>query len=398
MMTMAMNFTTIRFVSLFSPPLHESCLNNLHFIIHIFQHTGESSWELPQNAILEETNDTANEDQQFADHYEEENIEYDGAKYIEVFNSSNDYVRPQSIAENGPFDISLEPSLDQVPYSNQLGQSSVHSTRSTKSASYIPMKLLVKKSSHEGLLEKKTSFGNLGMMEKKHSAQSLGIKSGSALLLNRTPVVKDSLKPQTPQSQKTKLSGFALLKVGASVVRKQVDENGSTWLEYQAADNGPVFYAEEGAESAGQWSRPHVFDLDDFSSTSIVSVEPVNFDHLDEALISRPSSRRDLHSLVPGEGAAVGESLSKKSAGAYAPKAKVKVHCWWFHLYSIPLVLYHLYLPWVDIVCRSLTSNLQKSRRPKSASPCSDRSSTQCSSKPSLQRTTTSRIRSWTWS
>lgn len=273
---------------------------------------------------MEETNETGYEDQQFADHYEEENIEYDGAKYIEVFNSSNDYVRPQSIMENGPYDISLEPSLDQVPYNN-LGQSSVHSTRSTKSASYIPMKLLVKKASREGLLEKKTSFGSVGIVEKKHSAQSLGMKNGSALLLNRTPVVNNSLKPQTPQSQKSTLTGFALLKVGASVLRKQIDEHGSTWLEYQAADDGPVFYAEEGGALAGQWNRPHVFDLDDFSSASIVSVEPVNFDHLDDALVSRPSSRRDLHSLVPGAEPALGESLSKKSAGAYAPKNKVKV-------------------------------------------------------------------------
>lgn len=272
----------------------------------------------------EGNNDTGNEDQQFAE-YEEENVEYDGAKYIEMFSPNGDVSR-QSIAENGPeglLSVSLEASVEHVPQVNQLGQTSVHSSRSTKSASYIPMKLLVKKNSHDHMMVKKTSFGSLGGMEKKHSAQSLGIKNGSSFLLNRTPVVKDSLKPQTPNSGKTKLSGFALLKVGASVLRQQIDEHGTVWLEYQAADNGPVFYAEESGDSAGQWTRPHVFDLDDFSSASIVSVEPVNFDSLDEALVSRPASRKDLNSLVVP--VAVPSISGATSAGAYAPKQKVKV-------------------------------------------------------------------------
>lgn len=283
--------------------------------------------------MLEESENVAHEDQQFADTYDEENIEYDGAKYIEMFSPSVDVER-RSTVETGiedVFDVSLEASMEQVPNYNQLGQSSVHSTRSTKSASYIPMKLLVKKNSHEGMMEKKTSFGSLGMMEKKHSAQSLGIKNGSAFLLNRTPIVKDNLKPQTPQSGKIKLSGFALLKVGASVLRRQIDEHGSTWLEYQAADNGPVFYAEESGESAGQWNRPHVFDLDDFSSASIVSVEPVDFNQLDDALVSRPSSRQNLRSLVPGAGA---ESGSTKSGGAYAPPSKTKIKVKFEYIYT----------------------------------------------------------------
>lgn len=286
---------------------------------------------MPQDAVLEESNDVRDDDQQFIDHEYEENIHYDGEKYIEVFNQSHDNAR-QSVAEGGAevFDLSLEPSLEHVQNINQLAQSSVQSTRSTKSASYIPMKLLVRKSSGEGgLLEKKTSFGNLGGMEKKHSAQSLGIKNGSAFLLNRTPIVKNDLKPHTPQSGKSQLSGFALLKVGAAVLRKQIDEHGITWLEYQAADNGPVFYAEENGTNAGQWNRPHVFDLDDFSSASIISVEPVDFNQLDDALVSRPSSRKDLHSLVPVAQPAslndVTPSSSSAKGGAYVPKAKVKV-------------------------------------------------------------------------
>lgn len=226
------------------------------------------------------------------------------------------------MADNGIeniFDASLEhdESQERLPSARHLNQSSVHSTRS---ASYIPMKLLVKKNSKDGLLEKKTSFGNLTMSDKKHSAQSLGIKTGSSFVLNRAPVVKDSLKPSASQkSSKAKLSGFALLKVGASVIRKQIDENGSTWIEYQAADNGPVFYAQADGLSAGQWNRPPVFDLEDLSSTSMISVEPVDFNSLDEALLSRPSSRKELisaHNSFQSKGG----SFQSKGSGSEPEK------------------------------------------------------------------------------
>jgi hypothetical protein len=231
------------------------------------------------------------EDAQFADP-EEEDVEYDGTKYIEAYNGSS--------VDNGAeniFDASLEheESQEHLTSARYLNQSSLHSARSTRSASYIPMKLLAKKGSKEGLLERKTSFGTL---EKKHSAQSLGIKTGSSFVLNRAPVVKDNLKPTTPNrsSKSSKISGFALLKVGATVVRKQIDENGSTWIEYQAANNGPIFYSQVDGLSAGQWNRPPVFDLEDMSSTSMVSVEPVDLNSLDEVLLSRPSSRKELTS------------------------------------------------------------------------------------------------------
>ena len=243
-------------------------------------------------------------------------MEYDGAKYIEMYSPHE----RRSLDEN-LFDGSLENGGSQEPMGNhyQLNQSSVHSNRSTKSASFIPMRLLVKKnSSGDGMvMEKKTSFGNLTLSEKKHSAQSLGIKSGSSFVLNRAPVVNNSLKPATPsQSTKAKLGGFALLKAGASVLRTQIDENGSTWYEYQAAGNGPVFYVQEGGLSAGQWQRPAIFDLEEFSSASVVSVEPVDFGALDEALISRPSSKRE---LLSGVNSAANSFQSKGSIGDKQP-------------------------------------------------------------------------------
>lgn len=182
------------------------------------------------------------------------------------------------------------------------------------------MKLLVKKSSKEGMVEKKTSFGSLSGLEKKHSAQSLGIKSGASFVINRAPVVRDSLKPMTPNqsSKSSKLTGFAALKVGATIVRKQVDENGRTWIEYQAANNGPIFYSQVDGLSEGQWNRPPVFDLEDLSSTSIVSVEPVDLHSLDEALLSRSSSRKD----VTG-GSAANSFQSRGSVGSEKQSATV---------------------------------------------------------------------------
>jgi hypothetical protein len=284
----------------------------------LLQHTGESNWELPANAVLEEPTGGAhaatNEDTQFGDQ-DEDNIEYDGHKYIEAYSPAK-----HSLTDTGAenvFDVSLEHegSQERVSNVNQLGQSSVHSARSTKSATFIPMRMLVKKNSGDGAMEKKTSFGNLNMLEKKHSAQSLGIKSGTSFLLNRTPVVMDTLKPSVPQPwTKGKLTGFALLKVGASVLRRQIDESGTTWLEYQAADNGPVFYAQVDGLSAGQWNRPAIFDLEELSSTSIISVEPVDFNSLDDALLSRPSSKRELIGTT-----SAASSFNSKGMEAVAP-------------------------------------------------------------------------------
>lgn len=128
------------------------------------------------------------------------------------------------------------------------------------------MKGLTKKASLQSLIEKKTSVGNLTLMAKKESAADLGIKSGSAWIKSKPPEIKNDLKPTvgTPKVSKTLLSGFALLKVGAKVLDKQIDDAGEVWVKYQAVDKGPVFYAQEGAESAGQWHKPLIYlDLDE---------------------------------------------------------------------------------------------------------------------------------------
>ncbi len=130
------------------------------------------------------------------------------------------------------------------------------------SPSLVSMKKLTSKASMQSMVEKKTSVGNLTPLAKKASAANLGIKTGSAWIKSKAPEIKDSLKPTTgtPKVSKSSLSGFALLKVGAKVLDKQIDEDGAVWVQYQAVDKGPVFYAEEGAESAGQWHRPPIFE------------------------------------------------------------------------------------------------------------------------------------------
>lgn len=130
----------------------------------------------------------------------------------------------------------------------------------------VAMKGLTKKASLQTLLEKKTSVGNLTPLAKKQSAAELGIKSGSAWIKSKPPEIKNDLKPTegTPKS-KSQLSGFALLKVGAKVLDKQIDDEGAVWVKYQAVDKGPVFYAQEGSTSAGQWHKPPIYqdDLDE---------------------------------------------------------------------------------------------------------------------------------------
>jgi hypothetical protein len=127
------------------------------------------------------------------------------------------------------------------------------------------MKGLTKKASLQSMIEKKTSVGNLTPLAKKESAASLGIKTGTSWIKSKPPEIKDALKPTvgTPKVGPSSLSGFALLKVGAKVLDKQIDEEGVTWVMYQAVDKGPIFYAEEGVESSGQWSKPPIYREDD---------------------------------------------------------------------------------------------------------------------------------------
>jgi hypothetical protein len=126
------------------------------------------------------------------------------------------------------------------------------------------MRGLTKKASLQSLIEKKTSVGNLTPLARKESAKSLGIKTGTAWIKSKPPEIKDALKPTvgTPKVGPSQLSGFALLKVGAKVLDKQIDEEGDTWVKYQAVDKGPIFYAKEGSHIAGQWHKPAIYQDD----------------------------------------------------------------------------------------------------------------------------------------
>lgn len=84
--------------------------------------------------------------------------------------------------------------------------------------------------------------------------------------------VDDSLKPTTPSVKKSK-NGFEILKVLSSVLRSGMDEFGEIWLEYQSADDGPLFYARKGVEG-GQWRIPATFNSIDLENSQELDVAP----------------------------------------------------------------------------------------------------------------------------
>lgn len=62
---------------------------------------------------------------------------------------------------------------------------------------------------------------------------------------------------------------FDQMKVGAKIKRKQIDyadAKNEIWLEWQAPNNGPTFYAKDGAEG-GQWKKPKIFEILDSVQT-----------------------------------------------------------------------------------------------------------------------------------
>ncbi len=191
-----------------------------------------SSWELPENAKVAEGG------------YAGVGAWIDGAESNTVANTAD--------AENATPSASIKLATN--------SETALHSDK-PMSPSFVSMKKLTSKASLHSLIEKKTSVGTLTPLAKKDSALNLGIKTGSAWIKSKPPEIKDDLKPTagTPKVGKSSLSGFALLKVGAKVLDKQIDEDGAVWIQYQAVDKGPVFYAEEGAESAGQWHRPPIY-------------------------------------------------------------------------------------------------------------------------------------------
>jgi hypothetical protein len=106
--------------------------------------------------------------------------------------------------------------------------------------------------------------------------------------IKKSPSVDNSLKPKTPSPLKRKSkNGFQMLKEGASILSKGRDESHQVWIEYQTADEGPIFYAIEDKDG-GQWNRPATYHTiggtDDASSVGDHSVELV--DNLSDGLLT----------------------------------------------------------------------------------------------------------------
>lgn len=125
-----------------------------------------------------------------------------------------------------------------------------------------------------------------------NTSRSKKLKSRLSFSLKKVPSVNNNLKPTTPSPLKRKSkNGFQMLKEGARVLQRGRDELGQTWVEYQTADDGPIFYSIEGADG-GQWNRPNVFEPirevqrggDDGSSVGDHDVEVV--DNLSEGLLT----------------------------------------------------------------------------------------------------------------
>lgn len=92
-----------------------------------------------------------------------------------------------------------------------------------------------------------SSMDNNGLSQKKSKL--------SFVINTKNITVEDSLKPKSPNGRKSK-SGFQMLKEGAVILSRGIALTGAgTWIEYQSADSGPIFYAMEGSDG-GQWSRP----------------------------------------------------------------------------------------------------------------------------------------------
>ncbi len=91
----------------------------------------------------------------------------------------------------------------------------------------------------------------------EHGKSMRKLKSQLSFTLKKVPSVNNNLKPKTPLKSKGK-NGFQMLKEGAKLLRQATDSEGTTWIEFQSADEGPIFYASKDSES-GQWTKPPVF-------------------------------------------------------------------------------------------------------------------------------------------
>jgi len=93
------------------------------------------------------------------------------------------------------------------------------------------------------------------------------LKSQLSFTLKKVASVNNMLKPKTPLKSKGK-NGFQMLKEGAAVLRQAVDStDGLIWIEYQSADEGPIFYSSKNSDT-GQWTKPPVFSKADIAPTT----------------------------------------------------------------------------------------------------------------------------------
>lgn len=150
---------------------------------------------------------------------------------------------------------------------------SISSFRSIKSARSVGLHSPHKSS---GKLIHKASFNSIANLESsldsskelKHTFSFSNRDLKQTLSFSaKKPNVDHALKPKSPMKARSK-SGFQMLKEGATVLREATDDNGDVWVEYQSADDGPIFYAIKGT-TAGQWTKPTAFvSLDIPTSTS----------------------------------------------------------------------------------------------------------------------------------
>jgi hypothetical protein len=143
--------------------------------------------------------------------------------------------------------------------------------------------------------------------------------------IKKSPSVDNSLKPKTPSPIKRKTkNGFQMLKEGASIISKGKDDNEQIWIEYQTAEEGPIFYAIEDTEG-GQWNRPATYQIldlissnigvnDDASSVGDHSVELV--DNLSEGLLTIKTPINNSAKMKQGNSPQESSSSPDKSSAA----------------------------------------------------------------------------------
>lgn len=148
-------------------------------------------------------------------------------------------------------------SFDESGSENNRSMKRVQSLKSVRSARSFGLHSSVKASSAE-ILAKQVSDQIADNAETNNSLRPKSLKTQLSFVISSKNMRVDSaLKPKSPIKKQSK-SGFEMLKEGSKPLRKGKDEKGNVWIEYQTADEGPIFYAIAGAVG-GQWKQPDQF-------------------------------------------------------------------------------------------------------------------------------------------